>query len=458
MQCTSDNSQVKEINAELLDVNSEDAAILVDFDKEKGITQALVDEVRENLGSQKPKKRAEKAAEKVQQVGSDEDEDAPACKRAQVDENDSESEGPTTPKMAKATKTESKGRGKGKAGLAEKESNMEGPNITAYIQILKNPAPTTSRGSKKSSAPQYTSRGPIFLTYNTGYHTFLDMMATALPCPVTNIVQGSLYYRTQSPANSPLLPVGSPEAYLAMMMLLKGKRNQSGPHGVFIIMDKPMKPATNAADWDMGDGEPAPASFDFTSVETNGTSTSLSISAQKVSFDDANMPFLQELFKEYPVNNSPLYPGLHVYTNSVGTSWELNDTRLSVWATNMARKVDGVDHQTPPRSSWFDFKHRLKPLKTTTTPAPELVITPPPPTPASAPALAPTPAPPATSNDLHSCFMDFVMMLMMQNHITQGHSFPIFGFSGPTYHSLGLLPDQMIRRSSADCVSDSDGG
>ncbi|KAJ3871311.1 hypothetical protein F5051DRAFT_446349 [Lentinula edodes] len=93
--------------------------------------------------------------------------------------------------------------------------------------------------------------------------------------------------------------------------------------------------------------------------------TSTSVTAQKLSFDDANKPANDLLLSTYQIGNNKDYPDLHVFTNSDG-SWELNNTRLSIWASHITRRTEGVDKDHPPVSQWFDFKHIIKPVKTNT--------------------------------------------------------------------------------------------
>ncbi|KAJ3897186.1 hypothetical protein F5879DRAFT_928026, partial [Lentinula edodes] len=85
--------------------------------------------------------------------------------------------------------------------------------------------------------------------------------------------------------------------------------------------------------------------------------TSTSVTAQKLSFDDANKPAKDLLL-------SP-YPDLRVFMNSDGSS-ELNDMRLSIWASHITRRTKGVDKDHPSVSQWFNFKDVIKPVKTNT--------------------------------------------------------------------------------------------
>lgn len=58
----------------------------------------------------------------------------------------------------------------------------------------------------------------------------------------------------------------------------------------------------------------------------------------QASIDEASKPFLDVLCEKYVTGSNLLYPGIRVYTNTRGESWELNDTRLSTWASHMVRR------------------------------------------------------------------------------------------------------------------------
>ncbi|KAJ4493522.1 hypothetical protein C8J55DRAFT_554960 [Lentinula edodes] len=138
---------------------------------------------------------------------------------------------------------------------------------------------------------------------------------------------------------------------------------------------------SNGPTWDTGEGDLEDL-FDFSTVEAFTGLSSVSLSAQKASIDEASKPFLDVLCEKYVTGSNLLYPGIRVYTNT------------------RARRTPGVDDSHPPNTAWFNGKYILRPL---TTPA---AIT----TPTPMPAALPTP-----SSDIRERFMDFAMMSMMHN-------------------------------------------
>ncbi|KAK7434018.1 hypothetical protein VKT23_020417 [Stygiomarasmius scandens] len=236
-------------------------------------------------------------------------------------------------------------------------------NLIAYIHILKNTVTSTTNSRMKAKAAEqaYIQRGPIQFSSAVSYSEFLQTLAKALPCPPENIRENTLFYKPQKPQNSAELPFGSEISYTAMITEFESRTSRQG-YSMIIKMDPPAKPTEEPAFWGTGDDTQQPT-FDFTIVETL-PDPSTSVSSQKLSFDAKNAPFMERLYEQYPIGNNKFYPHLHVYTDSKSSSWNLDNVRLSVWASHMARGTDGVDEKNPPRSPCFDFSQRLKlPIK-----------------------------------------------------------------------------------------------
>jgi len=59
---------------------------------------------------------------------------------------------------------------------------------------------------------------------------------------------------------------------------------------------------------------------------------------QQITFDKAVGPKCSELEDKYPVDNDPLFPGKHIYTdNKMGFQFELNTGRIMVWASHLVK-------------------------------------------------------------------------------------------------------------------------
>ncbi|KAJ4467504.1 hypothetical protein C8R41DRAFT_871376 [Lentinula lateritia] len=234
----------------------------------------------------------------------------------------------------------------------------------------------------------------------------------------------------QSPKTSPILPAGSHDAFKAMVMhFTTQSRKKNANLSLFIYTDKPMK--SDGLTWDTGEGD-LEDPFDFSTVEAFTGSSSASI-------DEASKPYLDILCEKYVTGSNLLYPGIRVYMNTRGESWELNDTRLSTWASHMARRTPGVDDSHPPNTAWFNGKYILRPF---TTPA---AIT----TPTPVPAAIPTPA-----SDICKRFMDFAMMSMMHNMSQQAPAVQrTLSMSAIQVSSAPASPIRLARISSDEFCS-----
>ncbi|KAJ3925281.1 MAG: hypothetical protein NXY57DRAFT_1044236, partial [Lentinula lateritia] len=295
--------------------------------------------------------------------------------------------------------------------------------MIAYIRIRKDimqPAASGFRGKGRQPANPnpndetlFSSRGPIFVPLATPYDSFLAPLSILF----------KIQFNTKPSLRKPLqfFPLE------AMMLSKPWKKNAN--LSLFIYTDKPMK--SDGLTWDTGEGD-LEDPFDFSTVEAFTGSSSASI-------DEASKPYLDILCEKYVTGSNLLYPGIRVYMNTRGESWELNDTRLSTWASHMARRTPGVDDSHPPNTAWFNGKYILRPF---TTPA---AIT----TPTPVPAAIPTPA-----SDICKRFMDFAMMSMMHNMSQQAPAVQrTLSMSAIQVSSAPASPIRLARISSDEFCS-----
>ncbi|KAK7037181.1 hypothetical protein R3P38DRAFT_3481279 [Favolaschia claudopus] len=292
---------------------------------------------------------------------------------------------------ATETKPPAKRRSKTKAPAAD--SDEPPPSITYYIKIPKEaPAPTKKR-TPKPTEDDTLQKGPFILPMSASYLDLLSAIATELPCLVENINQSKIMWKTKKPLTGDKFPLGKAVGYAAMVEELKGKAERV----VILFMPPPNKPMEEPMLWETE--EAPPPTFDYSELERAGPSGS--IAEQKISFNASTRTERAKLEEKYPIGNDPRWPNLRVYHQpETGYFFDLNATRLGVWAASMSQKL--TDEKTAPASRFFDAQQRIKnippmpsalhnsSLETTVTPLAPAVPVPAIPAPAPVPAPAPT--------------------------------------------------------------------
>ncbi|KAJ7775619.1 hypothetical protein DFH07DRAFT_952013 [Mycena maculata] len=130
-------------------------------------------------------------------------------------------------------------------------------------------------------------------------------------------------------------------------------------------MPGPRKPADDVPFWATKDDDEGPdgpiagpshsttstpsVGFDFDELEA--TSAEDSVAQQKVTFDKAVGPKVDELKERWPVNDC----GMHIYTENKGFQWELTPIRFNIWAAHWVRGTATIDKA--PASAQFDMKY-----------------------------------------------------------------------------------------------------
>jgi hypothetical protein len=56
---------------------------------------------------------------------------------------------------------------------------------------------------------------------------------------------------------------------------------------------------------------------------------------EQMTFDQTNSTYRAQLETKYPINNHALYPGKRIYLDEQGHAFELNMTRLDIWAAHL---------------------------------------------------------------------------------------------------------------------------
>ncbi|KAK6972246.1 hypothetical protein R3P38DRAFT_2934529 [Favolaschia claudopus] len=286
------------------------------------------------------------------------------------------------------TGNEDKPPSKRKAEAKEETSDTDEPpaKITYYINIAK-PAPPApkKRGAPKANDDDTLQKGPILLPVTASYNDLLSAIASELPCLVQNINQSKIFWKTKKPANGEKSPLGKAVGYEAMVDDVKG------------VKGKASRP------WETKDSPPP--TFDYSELERAGPNDS--VMEQKISFNNATRAERAKLEEAYPIGNDPRWPNLRIYQQPLtGFCFDLNKTRLDVWAASMSQNL--TDHKTAPASRFFDAQQRIKNIPSMTiAPAPAAGDAPPPPAPAI--PAAPPPATPTPALSITDIFLASIM-------------------------------------------------
>ncbi|KAF8172964.1 hypothetical protein K438DRAFT_2023594 [Mycena galopus ATCC 62051] len=271
-------------------------------------------------------------------------------KKRKTDENDSASDDNEKPKRKK----------KAKATEEDEEELIPIVLLTGYIHIMK-PAPSLPPKSRNKPKPEtlYLSRGPFNFMSNCNFDAFTSAMAAALPCNPAHLVLDKTTWKPQTPANRAPLPLGGDVGLKVLQKQIAVSRDRM----VIMIMPGPRKPTEEAPFWDTNEAggsanaEAGPLNtggdhFDFRELEA--TSLEESVGEQKISFDKAVAPHIEELKERWPENDD----GKRIDKDEKGFQWELTQIRLSIWAAHIARGTATLDKA--PLSTQFDIKYRLK--------------------------------------------------------------------------------------------------
>ncbi|KAF8170166.1 hypothetical protein K438DRAFT_1773779 [Mycena galopus ATCC 62051] len=242
-------------------------------------------------------------------------------KKRKTDENDVTSDDNEKPKHKK----------KAKAMEEDEEEQIPIVLITGYVHIMK-PPPSLPPKSRSKPKPEtlYISRGPFNFMSNCDFNTFLSAMAAALLCNPVHLVLDKTTWKPQTPANQAPLPLGGAAG------LKFWDTNEAG----------------GSANAEAGPLNTGGDQFDFSELDT--TSLEESVGEQKISFDKAVAPHIEELKEHWPENDE----GKQIYKDEKGFQWELTQIRLSIWAAHIAHGTATFDKA--PASTQFDIKYRLK--------------------------------------------------------------------------------------------------
>ncbi|KAJ6453922.1 hypothetical protein C8R45DRAFT_944839 [Mycena sanguinolenta] len=136
--------------------------------------------------------------------------------------------------------------------------------------------------------------------------------------------------------NRPFLPLGGTVGFGTL------KTQTSASRDKIVIVKMPGAEA----------GSSKAAEFDYSELEA--VSTEESVVQQKVGFDKAIEPHIEQLKEHWPENDA----GKRIYTDGKGFQWELTPIHLSIWGAHMA--CGSATLHKPPLSTQFDTKYRLK--------------------------------------------------------------------------------------------------
>ncbi|KAJ7185986.1 hypothetical protein C8R46DRAFT_1025906 [Mycena filopes] len=313
-----------------------------------------------------------------------------------------------TDDVAPAAKKGRKGKDK---AIADDAGEEPAAILTAYIRLIKPSPPPSSSRSRSKPKPEtlYIQRGPVQFSSTCSLDEFLFIVAQALPCAPGSIIQAKTEWKPQTPANRPMLPLGGTIGFAVLQEQISKSKDKT----VIVCMPGPQKPAEDAPFWDLTgvDGVGAQAGpsklagvvqkgFDFDELEA--TNVADSVAEQKMSFDKAVAPHIEDLKDRWPENEK----GVRVYTDDKGYQWELNTIRLSVWGAHLARGSATLDKA--PVSAQFDIKNHIK------TQAPAVA-------PPNLQPLIPVPAQNPVPSQTDKLLEMMTMSLMLQHQQQQHH-------------------------------------
>ncbi|KAK6991908.1 hypothetical protein R3P38DRAFT_2571689, partial [Favolaschia claudopus] len=264
-------------------------------------------------------------------------------------------------------------------------------SIAVFIAIPKNPEPTV-KGRRNAKAEDSTiKKGPFTLSSRDSYTEFLSKIASTLPCLPEHIIQPKMMWKAIKPQNFTPLPIGTVDGYQVMIdSMLERKSDRM----VLLMMPAPAKPMEEEMPWQTGEEEEEkPARFNYDELEPTGSA--FSVQQQQISFNKATKTERTKLEETYPIGNFPaIDPNKRIWHDTDrGFYFDLNNSRLGVWASAMAQKK--TDEKTPPHSQFFDASNRMKKVGANNVPAipPPAAIAPPIPPPVAAvppPAMTPS--------------------------------------------------------------------
>jgi len=242
-------------------------------------------------------------------------------------------------------------------------------DITAYIHVLR-PSPPSAAPKNWTRKPEddYVQKGPFKFQSNDSYDAFLTNIAVALPCPSPDyIVTAKMTWKPQKPLKAPSFPLGSELGFSIMVEQVAAKKGDG--RVIILTMPDPMKPVEEQPVcllfiflcphwwyllqfWATDDTIAPAQDFNYEELQLQSTQDhvqqqcvrhlycgiffSLWLLLSQITFDQAIGPKRLELEEKYPVDNNPLFPGKHIYTDpKTGFHWELTSGRLNVWAAHL---------------------------------------------------------------------------------------------------------------------------
>ncbi|KAK7013597.1 hypothetical protein R3P38DRAFT_3576271 [Favolaschia claudopus] len=264
-------------------------------------------------------------------------------------------------------------------------------SIAVFIAIPKNPEPTVKGRRNAKTEDSTIKKGPFTLSSRDSYTEFLSKIASTLPCLPEHIIQPKMMWKAIKPQNFIPLPIGTLDGYQVMIENMVERKSD---RMVLLMMPAPAKPMEDEMPWQTGEEEEEkPARFNYDELEPTGSA--FSVQQQQISFNKATKTERTKLEETYPIGNFPaIDPNKRIWHDTDrGFYFDLNNSRLGVWASAMAQKK--TDEKTPPHSQFFDASNRMKKVgasNATAIPPPAAIAPPIPPPVAAVPPPAMTPS------------------------------------------------------------------
>ncbi|KAJ3764871.1 hypothetical protein FB446DRAFT_656039 [Lentinula raphanica] len=288
----------------------------------------------------------------------------------------------------------------------------------------------TKRAKSKTEKQDPEPRGPVYVQSDKTWDEFLVLVSSLVPTLVSGLFLSSFMWHFLSPANSPWLPVSTPEGFQLMLGQLK-KKLLKGEAYVVIRMKKPQRSSTSVPEPALDDNE--------SSDDDHPVSKMVSGKVDKRVEEKA-----EELLELYGPGKCDLHPELPCFHfRPTNLHFELTRARRLVWAQAiLCGTVDKT--QIPLTSKLFKKDQALKASRSSSDPGPAAGVSP-----ISGPAVqAPFPMTPVHPGGYPGSTMMYPQYPLLMPH--SPYPMPAYPFTSPTlphHHASPPLPPSHQRSS-----------
>ncbi|KAF8576350.1 hypothetical protein K439DRAFT_1664659 [Ramaria rubella] len=228
--------------------------------------------------------------------------------------------------------------------------------ITAHINVK---VPKMHSKGRPKIGFDVLPAGPAMFSITTAFHEFLLELARSTPCPREALVVQSLTWRPEKPKDAPERSLSSEHGYAALIAYAKERLSACT---VYVTMSRPLD--VPEMPWNTGAGSGTSSNIHSTypgsAIELNGLE--LQSSSQRMQLEERLQPVVKQLEQIHFIGCCTKHPKIRCYQNTADQlHYELDDTRLKVWATriyNHKLKSDAM-YECPPVSNHFNYSTSL---------------------------------------------------------------------------------------------------